>query len=285
MSVRDTLALLRDLDPVHGHPPQRQLPRRRRSAPQVVAVAAATMAAVAIGLVATTDKGHAPGFAEAAYAALTAPDRIVHLRLQSEFYFPEDQPATTELWTRAGGRQLRVVYDSGENEFVRDTDERYAASYVRHRNQLTVYNEPEMWQVRPSQELSFAGPEGASRLAEDLPALLARARDGDPAVRRLPDAQLDGRAAARLATTTVIRASDQTQTDSPPDLEPVEIRTVVWFDLETYLPRRIERFFGDRRAATTDVVLAERLEVNDATKPLLQMPSYPGAKRVVGGRG
>ena len=283
MSVRDTIALLRELDPVDVPPPTRA--RGRRSARRFVAVAAATTAAMVLGLVLTTDQRRGPGFAEAAYATLTARDAIVHLRLRSEFHVPQDQPATTELWTRAGGRQLRVVYDGGQHEFVRDTDKRYAASYVRHRNEVTVFSEPEMWQVGPSEDLSFAGPEGARRLADELPALLARARDGDPAVRRLPDAQLDGLAAARLEAHTVIRAGERTHAGGgAPGLQPVVIRTIVWLDLDTHLPRRIERFYGGRRATTTDVVLAERLEVDAATEPLLEMPRFRRATRVVGGR-
>ena len=282
MPRRDTIALLRELDPMEAHPRRRAC--GRRNAPRVVALAVATAAAVVLGLVLTTDQRRAPGIAEAAYATLTAHDAIVHLRLRSEYHFPQDQPATTELWTRSGGRQLRVVYDGGEHEFVRDTDARHAASYVRHRNEVTVFSEPEMWQVGPSEDLSFAGPEGARRLADELPALLARARDGDPAVRRLPDAQLDGIAAARLEARATIRAGERAQAGSgAPGLQPVAIRTIVWLDLDSHLPRRIERFFGGRRATTTDVVLAERLAVGDATERLLEMPRHPGATHVAGG--
>lgn len=285
MPVRDTIALLRDLNPVEAHPTPRQIAPGRRGGARFVLLAATTTAAVALGLVASPDERRAPGLAEAAYATLTAPDRIVHLRLYSQFHFPHDQSATTELWTRAAGRQLRVVYDGGEHEFVRDTDKRYAASYVRDRNQITVLTEPEMWQVGPAEELSFAGPDGARRLADDLPALLARARNGDRTVRRLPDAKLDGHTTARLEARAMIHASAQTPSDSDPaHLKPVTIRTVVWLNLDTHLPRRIESFVGDRRATTTDVVLAERLKVVDATESLLEMPQYPGATRVVGGR-
>lgn len=286
MPVRDTIALLRDLNPVEAHPPPRQGPPGRRGGARFVLLAATTTAAVALGFIASSDERRAPGLAEAAHATLTAPDRILHLRLHSQFHFPDDQSATTELWTRAGGRQLRVVYDGGEHEFVRDTDERYAASYVRDRNQVTVLTEPKMWQVGPAEELSFAGPDGARQLADELPALLVRARNGDRAVRRLPDAKLDGHTTARLEARTVIHAGAQTSGDSdPPDLKPVTIRTVVWLDPDTHLPRRIERFFGDRRATTTDVVLAERLKVGDATELLLEMPRYRGATRIVGERG
>lgn len=285
MPVRDTIALLRDLNPVEAHPPPRQVPPGRRRGAQFALLAATTTAAVVLGLVASSDERRAPGLAEAAYATLTAPERILHLRLHSQFHFPHDQSATTELWTRAAGRQLRVVFDGGEHEFVRDTDKRYAASYVRDRNQVTVLTEPEMWQVGPAEELSFAGPEGARRLADALPALLVRARNGDRAVRRLPDAKLNGRTTARLEARTTIHASDQAPSDSgPPDLKPVTIRTVIWLDLATHLPHRIESFYGDRRATTTDVVFAERLKVVDATELLLEMPRYQDATRAVGGR-
>jgi len=285
MLVRDTVALLRELDPEGGLPPRADRSRRPVVRLAAVAVAAVTLVAAGVGTVTTGREGRAPGLIESAYAALTASDRIVHLKLHSRFFDPIDDPATTELWSRAGGRQVRVVYDGGATEFVRDTDRGYAAGYTRHTDTLTIFTEREMIEPFPVQEeFGFAGPEGAARLAEALPALLAGARDGDFDVRRLPDAVLDGRAMARLETVKVIGMSDEEPVgERRPDLKPVQVRTVVWLDLATRLPRRIEQFTGDRRVFTTDIT-AERLEVNDDSERLLNMPERPNARRVVGGR-
>jgi hypothetical protein len=232
-----------------------------------------------VAFAATDDGERRPGLVEAAYAALTAPDEIVHLQLRRQFFHPADSPTTAGLWTRDGTKELRVSYDGGAHEYVRDTDRRYAASYVRHSNTLTIYTDPAMWEFRTDEALNFSGPEGAARLAQALPALLARARDGDLAVRRLPDAKLDGRLAARLEAVVVVSLADGAR-DA---LAPTPIRTVVWLDLETHLPRRIERFTGDRRESTTDVV-AQRLQANDDTERLLDLAPPPDARRVVGGR-
>ena len=282
MPVRATVALLRELDPEGSRVPSSQ-PSHRRLPRAAATLAAASVIAV-VGSLMTGGDSRAPGLAEAAYAALTAPDRIVHLQLRSQYFHPVDQPTTTHVWTRGGADELRVVYDGGAHEFVRDTDERYAAAYVRRSNTLTIHTDPAMWEFRTDEELDFAGPEGAARIAEVLPALLARARDGDPAVQRLPDAELDGRLAARLETVMVVRMTDEEPIRGRvPETKPTPIRTVVWLDLDTHLPRRIERFAGDRREATTEVV-AEQLQVDDETERLLDIPPHPDARRVVSGR-
>ncbi len=150
MSVRDTIDLLRELDPVDDAPGRRPAARRRRGAGRALLVAALAAVAVAIGLAPSADEGRPTGFADAAYAALVAPDRILHLKIHSQFHHPADDPATTELWVADGGRRLRAVYDGGEHQFVRDTDARYAASYVRRRDRLTVFTDPIMWRWLPS---------------------------------------------------------------------------------------------------------------------------------------
>lgn len=285
MSTRDTIALLRDLDPVGG----RTLQAPRRSRRRIVAVPLVASLALGLALLTTSDDARRPTMVEVAHAALTAPDRIVHLKLRSRYSLPKDEPTTTEVWSRAGGKELRVLFDGGEHEFVRDQDRRYAASYVRHRNHVTVYTEPEMYEVRTRAELTFAGPEGAQRIVEQLSALLVRARDGDPGVRRLPDNELAGRMRARLEITETIAlapASDDPGQNGPPHLTPTPVRTIVWFDLDTHLPRRIEHFAPDGRSATTtDVVAAERLPVDASTENLLDMAPHPGATRSIGGRG
>jgi len=288
MPVRDTVALLRELDPEGG--PPRRADRSRRPVVRLAAVATLALVAVGVGVgvgtVTTGRESRAPGLVASAYAALTASDRIVHLKLSSRFFDPMDEPATTELWSRAGGRQLRVVYEGGATEFVRDTDRGYAAAYTRHTDTLTLFTEREMVEPVTAQEsYSFAGAEGAARLADALPALLARARDGDSGVRRLPDGVLDGRATARLETVAVIlMAGEEPDGERPPDLRPVRVRTVVWLDLGTRLPRRIEQFADDQRVFATGVV-AERLKFDADTEGLLDMPERPNARRVVGGRG
>lgn len=285
MALRDTVALLRELDPVARRAPG--APKRRRRAARVAGFAAATAVIAALSTSVMTGNGSAPGLVDAAYAALTTPDRIIHLQLHSRFHVPRDEPASTEIWTRGGGRQLRVVYDGGEHEFVRDEDRRYAAGYVRHRNVVTVYGDPAMFAARTGDELTFGGPEGAARAAEQLPALLRRARDGDPGVRRLPDAPLDGRMAARLQTTTTIGLADEVPSGGRVDeaeLREGEARTVVWIDRATHLPRRIERIGPDGRPAATTDIVARRLPVDRGTERLLDMAPHPGARRVVAGR-
>lgn len=284
MALRDTVALLRELDPVAPRMPY--APQRRRRAARVAGFAAAVAAIAALSMSVMTGNGSAPGFVDAAYAALTTPDRIIHLQLHSRFHDPQDEPSSAEIWTRGGVRQLRVVYDGGEHEFVRDEDRRYAAGYVRHRNLVTVYDDPEMFTAQAGDELTFGGPEGAARAAEQLPALLRRARDGDPGVRRLPDAPLDGRTAARLETTTAIRFAREVPSDGrvdEADLRDGEARTIVWIDRETHLPRRIERIGPDGRPEATTDIVARRLPVEAGTERLLDMAPHPGARRVVAG--
>ena len=283
ISLRDTVALLRELDPVAPHAPQ---PRRSRTA-RVAGFAAGTAAVCALFTSVMTGNGSPPTLVEAAYAALASPDRIIHLQLHSRFHLPPDEPTSTEIWTRAGGKQLRVVYAGGQHEFVRDEDRRYAAGFVRHRNLVTVYKDHEMFAARAPDELTFGGPEGAARVAEQLPALLRRARDGDPSVRRLPDAQLAGRMAARLEITSSIRFVDDVPSDGrvdQADLRPGEAKTVVWIDHETHLPRRIERIAPSGRPETTTDVVARALPVDAGTEQLLDMAPHPHARRIVAGR-
>ena len=285
MDLRDTVALLRELDPVAPRAPYP--PRRRGAARATGLVAAAAVIAALSASVMTGNGSSGTGFVDDAYAALTTPDRIIHLQLHSRFHYPRDEPNSTEIWTRGGGRQLRVVYDGGEHEFVRDEDRRYAAGYVRHRNLVTVYEDPEMFTARIGEELTFGGPEGAARAAEQLPALLRRARDGDPGVRRLPDAPLDGRMAARLQTTTVVRFAREDPTAGrvdEADLRDGEARTIVWIDRETHLPRRIERIGPDGRPEATTDIVARRLPGDAGTERLLEMAAHPGARRVVAAR-
>ena len=283
MSRRDSVALLRELDPVATH---ERRPHRSRAG-KFAGVGVGAAAAFGLFMAVISGNGSAPTLVEAAYAALTTPDRIIHLQLHSRFHFPPDEPTSTEIWTRAGGEQLRVVYAGGQHEFVRDEDRRYAAGFVRHRNLVTIYEDREMFRARAPDELTFGGPEGAARLAGQLPALLRRARDGDRSIRRLPDAQLEGRVAARLEITSVIRVADDVSGDGRvdrADLRPAEAKTVVWIDHETHLPRRIERFAPvGRREATTDVD-ARALPVNAGTERLLDMAPHPDADRVVAAR-
>jgi hypothetical protein len=140
-----------------------------------------------------------------------------------------------------------------------------------------------MWRGT-DEELDFAGPQGAARVAEALPALLARARDGDPAVRRLADADLGGRVLARLETELVIPTADEAPAGGePPELRPTAVRTVVWLDPGTGLPRRLERFAGSRLQVTTEVT-AEQLPVTADTERLLDLGAPPDARRVAATR-
>ena len=280
MPVRGTVRLLRELDPVAtlAPPPAPRRPAPRRTGGFVAAAALALIVAVA----SSGGTGSSPGLAEAAHAALTAPDRIVHLQLRSRFHAPADAPSSTEVWMHDGGRQLRVLYDGGQHEFVRDEDRRYAASYVRHRHEITVFTDPAVVEARAPDELTFGGPEAAARVAEQLSDLLARARQADPAVRRLPDAELDGRAAGRLEATAMVPYARGAAEggEGPPHLEAMPIRTVIWLDLDTHLPRRIERFGPTgQRESTTDVLVAQRLELDARTRRLLQMTPHRGAAR------
>ena len=242
--MNDAIRLLRELNPEPRprHARARRRPVRGRLAAGLTAVAAS---ALVFAFAVVPALSPSPSLVARAADALAPRDAIVHYTMTFRFTRPDAPSQSAEVWQGPGGTRQRIVFGA-ELEYVRDLEAGFLAS--REGDEVRRYPIPE------------GGPKPAGPIASDvaaeLPVLLRRAADGDAEVRRLDDAEIDGRTVARL------RVEQYAALALPgrPGGENVLPHLIVSIDPETDLPVRVEVMRDeDTPEATADFTGVERL--------------------------
>jgi hypothetical protein len=248
---------------------------------------AAGLAAFAVALL----PSGSPDVIARAAAALNDPDTILHLKSV------DAGGNTMETWQADGGRKERWLYRGGTGKAVESTedwDTKTALSYSAQNDELITHTEPDFFNKDSRVgSLSEGGP--GSHVYDDLALLLDRARagagnvhlSGETTGRDIPVYEL------RIDYTMEVIDLPASGVVTDPTGLPThteQLHRTVYISRDSYLPVRIVEHLpapGTRTGsveATTDYLVAERVERTPETEALLRMTPHPGAKKVIEGR-